>query len=143
MARFIRLQFSCFVRLIRCFSFNTEGDWMRRTYRLTACFVIVSILAFGLIAAHSATTWQKAAQLNTGRNQFAGAVVDGKIYVFGGNSKTGSSPLTSTEMFDPAAGKWVYEAENEDNGGLGCRGTHRRRREWQVLRFWRMLGRGH
>ncbi len=97
---------------------------MRRTYCLIACFVIVSTLAFSQMPAHSAI-WQSVAPLNTGRDQFAGGVVDGKIYVFGGNSRT-TGAINSTEMFDPAVGRWVYVADGpygvEEVSGAGLNG---------------------
>jgi N-acetylneuraminic acid mutarotase len=65
------------------------------------------------------TTWQAGPPLNTARNQFAGGVINGKIYVFGGNRNPDGLNLKSTEMLDPASGSWVYKADNEDNGGQG------------------------
>jgi N-acetylneuraminic acid mutarotase len=81
------------------------------------CFLVVGTLAFSQIPAHSAT-WQSGAPLNTGRSQFAGTVIDGKIFVFGGNSRTEPSPLNSTEMFDPSVGSWVYKADNNNIYGV-------------------------
>jgi N-acetylneuraminic acid mutarotase len=62
--------------------------------------------------------WQVEAPMLAERDQFTGGVIDGKIYVFGGNAQGGSN-LKSTEMFDPATGKWTRRAENYDNAGEG------------------------
>ncbi|MBI4569401.1 MAG: hypothetical protein HY719_13480 [Planctomycetes bacterium] len=51
-----------------------------------------------------------AADLSTARNYAAAAIVDGKIYVFGGASSKTSSPgtiLASAEKYDPATNKWT------------------------------------
>ena len=82
------------------------------------CLVFAVMLGFDQIAAHSAT-WQAAPPLNAARDQFAGGVIDGKIYVFGGNRYPDGHNLKSTEMFDPATDKWIYMADNEHNGGWG------------------------
>ncbi|MGA3115772.1 MAG: kelch repeat-containing protein [Syntrophobacteraceae bacterium] len=90
---------------------------MSRTYCSIAFLIIVCIFSFEQTAAHSAT-WQSVAPLNTGRSQFAGGVIDGKIFVFGGNSRTEPSPLNSTEMFDASVGSWVYKADNNNTTGV-------------------------
>ena len=74
--------------------------------------------ALGLGTASAA--WQAGPSLNTARNQFAGGIIDGEIYVFGGNTNPNGANLKSTEMLDPSAGSWVYKADNEHNGGFGA-----------------------
>jgi N-acetylneuraminic acid mutarotase len=55
----------------------------------------------------------------TARDQFTGGVIDGKIYVFGGNANPDGINLKSTEIFDPATHQWTYKSSNENNGGQG------------------------
>jgi N-acetylneuraminic acid mutarotase len=62
--------------------------------------------------------WQINAAMSTERDQFTGGVIDGKIYVFGGNDGDGVD-LKSTEMFDPDTGVWTMRADNEHAGGAG------------------------
>jgi N-acetylneuraminic acid mutarotase len=94
-------------------SLNPEENQMRRipnTFMVHAwlrCLVVVSVLVFSQIAAHSAT-WQPGPRLGTARDQFTGGVINGKIYVFGGNRSPHGQNLKSTEMLNPALGKWVY-----------------------------------
>jgi N-acetylneuraminic acid mutarotase len=62
--------------------------------------------------------WHIEAQMLIERDQFTGGVIDGKIYVFGGNDKDGSD-LKSTEMFDPNTSTWTSRADNNHNSGYG------------------------
>lgn len=82
------------------------------------CFVVFSTVGFNTPSAYSAT-WQSGPALGTARNQFAGSVIDDKIYVFGGNGNPDGTNLKSTEMFDPETGSWEYQADNEHNDGFG------------------------
>jgi len=63
--------------------------------------------------------WVAEAPVGTARDQFAAGVVDGKIYIFGGNAYPGGYNLKSTEVFDPSTNTWSYGADNENNGGEG------------------------
>ena len=63
--------------------------------------------------------WVADAPVQTARDQFAAAVVDSKICIFGGNAYPGGYNLKSTEIFDPATQTWSYGADNEHNGGEG------------------------
>jgi N-acetylneuraminic acid mutarotase len=80
--------------------------------------LVAGILGFDQIVAHSAT-WQAGPPLNAARDQFAGGVIDGKIYVFGGNRYPDGKNLKSTEMYNPALNSWMYKADNNDNSGNG------------------------
>ena len=62
--------------------------------------------------------WQIDAPMLTERDQFTGGVIDGKIYVFGGNAE-GGTDLKSTEMLDPSTGTWTRRADNNNNAGHG------------------------
>ena len=62
--------------------------------------------------------WQIEAPMLTERYHFTGGVIDGKIYVFGGNAE-GGTDLKSTEMFDPSTGTWTRRADNNNNAGHG------------------------
>lgn len=63
--------------------------------------------------------WKFEPSMNIARDQFAGGVIDGKIYVFGGNGNPNGINLKSTGVFDPATGLWTMRADNEQNGGWG------------------------
>lgn len=64
--------------------------------------------------------WKAENCLLTPRDQFTGGVIDGKIYVFGGNGCPYSTDLKSLEMFDPANQRWSFRPENTHNDGLGA-----------------------
>ncbi len=49
--------------------------------------------------------WSTAASLNTPRFKHGAAVLDGKIYVFGGDD--GFGPIDSLEVYDPGADTWT------------------------------------
>jgi hypothetical protein len=82
-------------------------------HRFLLWFVVVGTLGFSQISAHAAT-WLAGPLLGTARGQFAGGVIDGKIFVFGGNRNPDGRNLNSTEMLDPVLGSWVYKADNND-----------------------------
>lgn len=55
--------------------------------------------------------WQALTPLNVARYQFAGGIVNGNIYVFGGR---GTRNLKSTEMYNPASNKWSARTSNQN-----------------------------
>ena len=61
--------------------------------------------------------WKKVADLPTPRARYAAAMVDGKIYVFGGRrvvdrrGKKVKKTLKSVEVYDPAADAWEQKAD--------------------------------
>ena len=55
----------------------------------------------------SGSSWSTKASMSTGRAYFGAAVYDSKIYVFGGQSGSGSYDLTdSVEVYDPSSNSW-------------------------------------
>lgn len=63
--------------------------------------------------------WQPEPPMFTARDQFTGGVIDGKIYVFGGNGNPDGMNLKSTEVFDPNE-DWMQLADNNhNNSGWG------------------------
>ena len=64
-------------------------------------------------------SWEAATSLFTPRDQFTGGVINGNIYVFGGNGLPDGRNLKSTEVFDPETQIWTYLADNENNNGQG------------------------
>jgi N-acetylneuraminic acid mutarotase len=62
--------------------------------------------------------WQPEPPMSVARDQFTGGVINGKIYVFGGNGNPGGGNLKSTEMFDPN-GDWSSRVDNNHNDGEG------------------------
>lgn len=77
-------------------------------------FLLVLIFASAALA-----NWESETPLNVPRDQFTGGVIDGKIYVFGGNGNPNGINLKSCEVFDPATHLWSYCADNENNNGNG------------------------
>ena len=63
--------------------------------------------------------WTALAPMLEARDQFAGGVIDGKIYIFGGNGDPEGINLKTTEVYDPALNEWNGLASNEHNGGNG------------------------
>jgi N-acetylneuraminic acid mutarotase len=64
--------------------------------------------------------WVAEPPMTIARDQFAGGVIDGKIYVFGGNGNPDGMNLNSTEVYDPASGLWSPLADNtHNNNGWG------------------------
>ena len=62
--------------------------------------------------------WEAEPPMYTARDQFAGGVIGGKIYVFGGNGNPDQVNLKSTEVLDPN-GDWTQLSDNNHNGGWG------------------------
>ena len=63
--------------------------------------------------------WQSEPSMYTARDQFTGGVINGKIYVFGGNGNPDGFNLKSTEVFNPLAvdpaNEWTQLADNNHN----------------------------
>jgi N-acetylneuraminic acid mutarotase len=91
-----------------------RGLTMKGIVRITAFAIMLVFLSSPVFA-----NWLAETPLNTPRDQFTGGVIDGKIYVFGGNGDPNGINLKSTEMFDPATRLWTYRADNEHNNGNG------------------------
>ena len=47
--------------------------------------------------------WSQEPDMLTGKSGHTTEVIDGKIYIFGGESRVGGDPLTSVEVYDPRA----------------------------------------
>ncbi len=81
------------------------------------------VLMIVLIGMHSFASGdflqQTETSLLTARDQFTGGVIDGKIYVFGGNGNPNGRNLKSTEMFDPATDVWTSRVDNNHNDSQG------------------------
>jgi N-acetylneuraminic acid mutarotase len=71
------------------------------------------------VEATVASDWTSVAPMLTARDEFTGGVINGKIYVFGGNGDPDGFNLKSTEVYDPATNQWSYVASNEHAGGYG------------------------
>ncbi len=79
--------------------------------------LFITILVILPKAAFAATQWVAGTPLSAARDQFTGGVINGKIYVFGGNGD--GVKLKSTEVYDPSTDTWSYLANNENNSGRG------------------------
>jgi len=60
-------------------------------------------------------TWVVEPPMNVARDQFAGGIINGKIYVFGGNGNPDGVNLKSAEMYDPTIEQWTMLADNNHN----------------------------
>ncbi len=81
---------------------------------------IIFIFFFAMLfSANVLADWTAETPMNIARDQFTGGVINGKIYVFGGNGDPNGINLKSTEMFDPVTHQWTYKADNEHNSGYG------------------------
>ncbi|MDP8228341.1 MAG: kelch repeat-containing protein [Candidatus Electryoneaceae bacterium] len=71
--------------------------------------LVVAVIWTSLLLAQGGWGWHDAAPMNTARAQHIGAVVDGRIYVFGGRTFDGRRyvPLSSVEVFEPDSNRWV------------------------------------
>lgn len=76
-------------------------------------------LAVQLTSYSLSSQWLPQAAMTTARDQFAGGVINGKIYVFGGNGNPDGLNLKSTEVFNPAQNQWTPRADNKNNNGDG------------------------
>lgn len=65
----------------------------------------------------ASTNWLRGTDMNVARCEFAGGLIEGKIYVFGGHGT--DTRLKSTQVFDPAQNQWTPLASNESNAGEG------------------------
>ncbi len=54
-------------------------------------------------------TWTRKADMPTGRGHTNACVVDGKIYVIGGDSGPGDSPIPTVEVYDPVTDSWTQK----------------------------------
>lgn len=59
--------------------------------------------------------WRLEAPMSLARDQFTGGVIDGKIYVFGGNGDPDGFNLKSTAMYDPVTKQWSLRSDNWHN----------------------------
>lgn len=69
-------------------------------------------------ACHCDMRWVAEPPMFVGRYQFCGGVINGKIYIFGGNDWE-SDNLKSTEGYDPNTMQWVRLADNNHNSYQG------------------------
>src|SRR5688572_25914113 len=58
----------------------------------------------------ASNTWQLTAPLLLGVNHPMPAVANGKVYVIGGQTDTGSAYVNNVQEFNPATSNWTYRA---------------------------------
>jgi len=75
-----------------------------RIYVLGGCDMDGEVLATMEAFDSTLGTWQAVAPMHTPRHNFTSAVIDGKLYVVGGQSS--EEIITSAEVFDPETGAW-------------------------------------
>ena len=91
---------------------------MKNVIRMVFVVVVFSLLAGDVLGA-PASPWVLDSNMITARDQFAGCVIGGKIYVFGGNGNPDGINLKSGEVYDIGSSSWSSIAANNDNGGDG------------------------
>lgn len=69
---------------------------------LTICICFIAVECYN----RGANKWIGLPCLNHEKGHLAGATLNGKIFAIGGGD--GSQSFSEVEMFDPAAGKWIY-----------------------------------
>jgi len=69
-------------------------------------------------ACHCDIRWAAEPPMLTGRNSFCGGLINGRIYIFGGNDPD-QKDLKSAESYDPNTMQWVEVADNNHNDGQG------------------------
>lgn len=80
---------------------------------------IAIFIGYEAFADTTCTSWQEVASLQKPRTSFAGGVINGKIYVFGGGNSIANTAEKTLERYDPSTGNWSFLASNEHNGGQG------------------------
>jgi hypothetical protein len=99
------------------------GMRMGKSVALLIVLIFLTSLCVMAVASVSAATedsWESKAPMNVARANFGIAVVDGKIYAFGGDSGsvTGSGPaaeartantLNTNEVYDPTTDTWAFK----------------------------------
>ncbi|MDI6798247.1 MAG: kelch repeat-containing protein [Desulfatibacillaceae bacterium] len=85
-----------------------KGFWL-------AGFIALAIL---IASPSGALAWVELTPMNTAREQFAAAVVNGKIFVLGGRDTNGNL-LSSMEIYDPVANTWTLVPNAMDRGLSG------------------------
>ena len=81
--------------------------------------VVAFLWLLALPSLLAGTSWQEENPLAVPRNQFAATVVDGKLYVYGGNvdwDVYGQAETEVLEIFDPATGTWSQGALGPKRG---------------------------
>ena len=56
-------------------------------------------------------TWREVAPVSVGRSEGMGAVVNGKLYIFGGYVDTTFKPTRRSDVYDPATNRWSQIAD--------------------------------
>ena len=82
---------------------------VRHHSHLVTAALICMVLGLGLTLPQVAWGWTKTGDLNEGRVNHTATLLDnGKVLVAGGSNPSGSGPLGTAELYDPATGKWTY-----------------------------------
>jgi len=88
----------------------------------TTKMVVILVLALGLATVSLAAegTWTQKADMPTARFVASSGVVDGKIYVIGGQPGKGMACLKTVEEYDPATDTWTKKANMPMVRGAGA-----------------------
>ncbi len=78
----------------------------------TLSFIIFVLLSF-CFSAYAEGPWILEPPMNMARDQFAGGVINGKIYVFGGNGNPNGVNLKSAEVYNPDTMLWDIIHDND------------------------------
>lgn len=66
---------------------------------------------FRLSSLYGALTWSQGEEMPVARDQFAGGVIDGKLYLFGGNGNPDGVNLNRLDILDLSSGQWSRGAD--------------------------------
>lgn len=83
---------------------------------ISLMLVVGVVFALNSAFAVSCTTWQPVTSMQKPRDSFAGGVIDGQIYAFGGNTVDSIGREKTLERYDPATGNWTLLADNPHIG---------------------------
>ena len=92
---------------------------MRRSTFWTVCIALASFFVFAeVVFGVPASPWVLDSNMITARDQFAGCVIDNKIYVFGGNNNPDGINLNSGEVYDINSSSWSSISPNNHTAGI-------------------------
>jgi N-acetylneuraminic acid mutarotase len=89
---------------------ETTRNMKQNLTLIATVLMIVGFLGMSSVVLAAGDTWTKKADMPVRAFESAAAAVDGKIYVFGGDSGPGTTLGTSYE-YDPARDEWQIKAD--------------------------------
>lgn len=90
----------------------TRHTFVDRTTTIDVGLPIANSQFFKLESLYGQLTWSKTADMPVARASFTGGVIEGKLYIFGGNGADGSN-LSRLDIYDLQTGEWARGADYE------------------------------